>query len=107
MSNSPRSLQRKRGAALVEREPDIAAEVFVELAKGCERHEAAVLHTKPARPVLAPDVADVRSAAVRFHAQQVVEVDVLAISAQLVSALRGNILRLAENKLSFKINGRS
>src|ERR1700733_4441077 len=54
-------------AALVEREPDVAAFGLVEFAEAVERHHAAVLDAEPSRPVFALHVADIGRAAVWLH----------------------------------------
>src|ERR1700757_3130694 len=67
------------GTFLVQSEPDISAGRLVELAEGCEGHDAPVLDAEPALPVLAADVSDVRSAAVRLHPKELLEIDLLAL----------------------------
>src|ERR1700730_9559050 len=64
---------------VVEREPDVAALSFVELAEGVERHHATVLDAEPTRPMFALHVADVGRPAIRLHPEQLFELDGLAL----------------------------
>lgn len=74
-------------------EPDVAAGVPVELAEAREKHEAPALGAKPRLPVRARRVADVRRAAVRFHAEESVEVDGLALRPELVGTPRRYLIQ--------------
>jgi hypothetical protein len=85
----PQAGEREQGPAFVGREPHRHLAPFdgVVLGERGERHQAAVLRAQPALPVGTVHVADVGGAGVGLQAQQLLEIDGLALGLELLSSL--------------------
>src|SRR5205807_1780256 len=85
----PKPCEHRKWSGVIESEPHVTAAFLVELTERCERHNASVLDTKPALPMLAVGVANVGGPAVGLHLQQLVKVDGLTLGPEFVRPLTG------------------